>query len=217
MELDPVCVSIRRGLGWLYAVAREPESGVAVLRQAVVMNPEAVETRVTLGIVHEQAGQFREAEVALRTALELSPHDTHALVTLARTLARAGRRNEAERIAAEVRGLEASRYVSPRSRRWRSPGDADAVFAAPTGHTGNAGDGWSTSHRTSSILSGDPFEALVRLMRLGIGITTGPLRPAGAAYWSITLWMARSHTRQKSACRVNMMQLISGRYSPVAS
>jgi serine/threonine-protein kinase len=171
MELDPASVSIRRGLGWLYSVSREPESGVSVLRQAVVMNPEAVETRVTLGIAYEQAGQFGEAEVALRAALELSPHDTHALVTLARTLARAGRRNEAERIAAEVRGLEASRYVSPSdlAKLALGLGDADAAFAA-LDRAHRERRGWLVYLKVDPLF--DPvrgdlrFDALIRLMQL---------------------------------------------------
>jgi serine/threonine-protein kinase len=132
MELDPASVSIRRGLGWLYVVVREPESGIGVLRQAVVMNPEAVETRVILGIAQEQAGQLRDAETSLRAALELAPDDTPALVTLARTLLKAGRRQEVEQIAARVRGFEGDRYVSPSdlAKLALGLGDADAAFAA---------------------------------------------------------------------------------------
>jgi len=171
MELDPASVSIRRGLGWLYSVAREPESGVSVLRQAVVMNPEAVETRITLGIVQEQAGQLHEAETALRAALELAPQDTHALVTLARTVARAGRRDEAERIAAEVRGFEATRYVSPTdlAKLALGMGDADAAFAALE-RVRRERRGWLVYLKVDPLFDpvrGDPrFAELARLMRL---------------------------------------------------
>jgi TolB-like protein/Tfp pilus assembly protein PilF len=170
-ELDPASVSIRRGLGWLYAVARESESGVAVLRQALVMNPEAVETRITLGLVQEQSGQLREAEASLRGALEISPQDTHALATLARTLVRAGRREEAERVAAKVRGLEASRYVSPTdlAKLALGLGEFDAAFAA-LDRARRERRGWLVYLKVDPLfdpIRSDPrFGELMRLMRL---------------------------------------------------
>jgi serine/threonine-protein kinase len=156
--------------GWLYLLVVAGVGGGGA-RQAVVMNPEAVETRVTLGIVHEQGGQFREAEVALRAALELSPDDTHALVTLARTLARAGRRDEAERIAAEVRGFEARRYVSPSdlAKLAIGLGEADAAFAA-LDRAYRERRGWLAYLRVDPLfdpIRGDPrFARLLQLMRL---------------------------------------------------
>jgi serine/threonine-protein kinase len=171
MELDPVSVSVRRGLGWLYCVAREPESGVAVLQQAVVMNPEAPETRIVLGLAHEQLERFGEAEQAVRDALELAPADTHAMASLARILAKSGRRAEAERVGAELRSLDGSRYVSPTdlAKLAIGLGEADSAFAA-LDRAREERRGWLVYLRVEPLfdpIRGDPrFAELMRLLRL---------------------------------------------------
>jgi Tfp pilus assembly protein PilF len=171
MELDAASVSIRRTAGWLYGVAREPDQGVAILEQALIMNPEAAETHLILGIVQEQAGRYAEADVALREALALSPDDTHVLVTQARCAMHAGRPGEAFALAQRVRGLERHRYVSPSdlAKLAIALGEFDTAFPALQ-RAKEERRGWLAYLRVDPLfdpLRGDPrFAELLRAMRL---------------------------------------------------
>ena len=129
-ELDPASVSIRRGLGWLYYYARQPEPAIENLGRALMMNPTSHETLLIMGSVLSMAGREPEAEAALREALALSPGDTHAMAVLGRVLLRQGRAKEARAILTEFDAMARSRYVSPtdRAKLLLALGEYDEAF-----------------------------------------------------------------------------------------
>ena len=130
-ELDPASVPIRRGLGWLYHVARQSDVGVTHLQRAVAMDPTAEESHRSLALVY--LGQFDlvRAEAETREALRLVEHNPASLGLLAHIAARAGHEDEARGLVAELRAMASRGYVSPvaLATAYLGLGDVDAVFA----------------------------------------------------------------------------------------
>jgi tetratricopeptide (TPR) repeat protein len=65
-ELDPASVSIRRGLGGVYAYARRYEQARYHTERAIAMNPLAEESYRLLGMALFRMGRTEEAERVLR-------------------------------------------------------------------------------------------------------------------------------------------------------
>jgi serine/threonine-protein kinase len=130
-ELDPASVSIRRGLGWLYHVAHQPDLAVAHMQRAVAMDPTAEESHRTFALVHLGLPDLTQAEAAAREALSLVEHNPATLGLLAHILARAGRADEARGLVAELQAMAGRGYVSPvaLATAYLGLGDTDAVFA----------------------------------------------------------------------------------------
>jgi tetratricopeptide (TPR) repeat protein len=85
----------RVSLGALRLATFDPAGAVAVLQQAIRLDPKQEEARRFLGMALEAVGRSPEAMSQFRIAVELDPADTQARYDLARDLVRAEKFDEA--------------------------------------------------------------------------------------------------------------------------
>ncbi|HTX15955.1 MAG TPA: tetratricopeptide repeat protein, partial [Candidatus Baltobacteraceae bacterium] len=85
----------RVSLGALRLAIFDPAGAVAVLQQAIRLDPKQEEARRFLGMALEAVGRSPEAMSQFRIAVELDPADTQARYDLARDLVRAEKFDEA--------------------------------------------------------------------------------------------------------------------------
>jgi serine/threonine-protein kinase len=112
-ELDPASVSIRRGLGGVYAYARRYEQARYHTERAIAMNPLAEESYRLLGMALFRMGRTEEAERVLRESAALPGAGPYASATLGYVLAQRGKRDEANAICADLEAEAKVGYVSP--------------------------------------------------------------------------------------------------------
>ena len=112
-ELDPGSVSIRRGLGGIYAYARRYEQARYHTERAIAMNPLAEESYRLLGMALFRQGKVDEAERVLRESAALPGAGPYADATLGYVLAQRGKVDEANAICAKLEAAAEVGYVSP--------------------------------------------------------------------------------------------------------
>jgi serine/threonine-protein kinase len=112
-ELDPASVSIRRGLGGVYAYARRYEQARYHTERAIAMNPLAEESYRLLGMSLFRMGRVEEAEHVLRESAALPGAGPYADATLGYVLAQRGKVDEANAICAKLEAVAREGYVSP--------------------------------------------------------------------------------------------------------
>src|SRR5687768_3820316 len=112
-ELDPASVSIRRGLGGIYAYARRYEQARYHTERAIAMNPLAEESYRLLGMALFRMGRVDEAERVLRESASLPGAGPYADATLGYVLAQRGKLDEAQEICARLEAAAKVGYVSP--------------------------------------------------------------------------------------------------------
>ena len=112
-ELDPASVSIRRGLGGVYAYARRYEQARYHTERAIAMNPLAEESYRLLGMSLFRMGRAEEAERVLRESAALPGAGPYATATLGYVLAQRGKADEARSICAQLEAEADTGYVSP--------------------------------------------------------------------------------------------------------
>ena len=112
-ELDPASVSIRRGLGGIYAYARRYEQSRYHTERAIAMNPLAEESYRLLGMALFRLGKVDEAERVLRESSALPGAGPYAAATLGYVLAQRGEVDEATAIRRQLEEEAKQGYVSP--------------------------------------------------------------------------------------------------------
>ena len=112
-ELDPASVSIRRGLGGVYAYARRYEQARFHAERAIAMNPLAEESYRMLGMALFRLGRLEEAERVLRESAAGPGAGPYADATLGFVLAQRGKLAEAEAICEKLDAAAKQGYVSP--------------------------------------------------------------------------------------------------------
>jgi eukaryotic-like serine/threonine-protein kinase len=112
-ELDPASVSIRRGLGGIYAYARRYEQARYHTERAIAMNPLAEESYRLLGMALFRQGKVEEAERVLRESAALPEAGPYADATLGYVLAQRGKIEEANAICGRLEAAAKTGYVSP--------------------------------------------------------------------------------------------------------
>lgn len=112
-ELDPASVSIRRGLGGVYAYARRYEQARYHTERAIAMNPLAEESYRLLGMALFRMGRVEEAERVLRESATLTGAGPYARATLGYVLAQRGKVDEAAALCAALQQEAQHGYVSP--------------------------------------------------------------------------------------------------------
>ena len=112
-ELDPASVSIRRGLGGVYAYARRYEQARYHTERAIAMNPLAEESYRLLGMALFRMGRVDEAERVLRESAALPGAGPYADATLGYVLAQGGKLDEAQAICTRLEAAANVGYVSP--------------------------------------------------------------------------------------------------------
>lgn len=171
-ELDPVSVSVRRGVGSLYFYARDWAQAAQQLRRTLAMNPVSTETMMALAQALLFGGSAAEAEAVVRDGLLLAPEDTSLLAAMGRIHVARDRTPEARAIARHMEALRERRYVSPtdQAKLALALGDHDDAFA----HVERClveRRGWVAYCRVDPLwdpVRGDPrFSALLQRMRLG--------------------------------------------------
>jgi cellulose synthase operon protein C len=100
-------------VGKYLSMARQYEAGAAILRQAIVRQPNWTEPRIELGLMLNQAGEDEQALQVLRAVVELDPFNKRALNTL-----------KLQEELAGYKTLETDHFII----RYRD--DIDAVLAA---------------------------------------------------------------------------------------
>jgi eukaryotic-like serine/threonine-protein kinase len=112
-ELDPGSVSIRRGLGGVYAYARRYEQARYHTERAIAMNPLAEESYRLLGMALFRQGKVEEAERVLRESAALPGAGPYADATLGYVLAQRDKLDEANAICGKLEAAAKVGYVSP--------------------------------------------------------------------------------------------------------
>jgi eukaryotic-like serine/threonine-protein kinase len=113
-ELDPVSVSLRRSLGYLYFYARRYEQATYHLTRAIAMNPTSEENYRVQGLILSVEGQHDEAIRVLREGMELAGEGTtYTKATLAYARARIGDTSYAKQVLRELEEKRSHDYVSP--------------------------------------------------------------------------------------------------------
>jgi serine/threonine protein kinase/tetratricopeptide (TPR) repeat protein len=112
-ELDPGSVSIRRGLGGVYAYARRYEQARYHTERAIAMNPLAEESYRLLGMALFRQGKVEEAERVLRESAALPGAGPYADATLGYVLAQRHKLDEANAICGKLEAAAKVGYVSP--------------------------------------------------------------------------------------------------------
>ena len=112
-ELDPASVSIRRGLGGVYAYARRYEQARYHTERAIAMNPLAEESYRLLGMALFRMGRVDEAERVLRESAAMPGAGPYADATLGYVLAQRGKVDEARVICTKLEAAARNGYVSP--------------------------------------------------------------------------------------------------------
>jgi tetratricopeptide (TPR) repeat protein len=112
LALDPLSLAISTDLGATYYYAREYDSAVEQLREALEIDAGFVRAHLIMAAVEEQRGEFEEATARLRRVVEFSGDDAVVLSILAHSLAVAGKTQEARRLAVELQERAAQRYLS---------------------------------------------------------------------------------------------------------
>ena len=170
-ELDPVSVSVRRGIGSLYFYARDWTQSALHLRRALAMNPVSTETMMSLAQALLFGGRASEAEAVVRDGLMLAPEDTSLLAAMGRIHVAQGRTDEAVELDQRMKAMRDRRYVSPtdQAKLALALGWHDETFA----HVERClteRRGWVVYVRVDPLWDPvrlDPrFEALMRRMKL---------------------------------------------------
>jgi serine/threonine protein kinase/tetratricopeptide (TPR) repeat protein len=112
-ELDPASVSIRRGLGGIYAYARRYEQSRYHTERAIALNPLAEESYRLLAMALFRQGRAEEAERVLRESSALPGAGPYAEATLGYVLAQRGKVEEARAICTKLEETAKKGYVSP--------------------------------------------------------------------------------------------------------
>jgi serine/threonine-protein kinase len=112
-ELDPASVSIRRGLGGIYAYARRYEQACYHTERAITMNPLAEESYRMLGMALFRMGRVEEAERVLRESAALPGAGPYSDATLGYVLAQRGKGGDARVLCTKLESAASVGYVSP--------------------------------------------------------------------------------------------------------
>ena len=74
-------------LGWAYVRTKQPQKGVKILKEAILLDPENSEVLTKIGaVLLRDNDELDEAENFLKRALSLNPEQTEAIVNLARIM-----------------------------------------------------------------------------------------------------------------------------------
>jgi serine/threonine-protein kinase len=130
VSLDPASFSIRRSLGWLNYIARDPDEAIGHIRKAILANPTQPESHYILGQALMLKGSYAQARLAFREAAGPDMDRTDALSGLGRVAALEGKVGEAREYLDQLYRRRAERYVSPVDfvKLHNELGDRDQVF-----------------------------------------------------------------------------------------
>jgi serine/threonine-protein kinase len=112
-ELDPLSLTINTHLGWAFYFTREFDIAEQQLRKTIELDRNFVLAHFVLGQVLTQLRRHEEAIAELELALSLSPGLPSILSAVGYSSAVAGNKPKALEMLAQLRALQAKRYISP--------------------------------------------------------------------------------------------------------
>jgi tetratricopeptide (TPR) repeat protein len=130
VALDPASISIRRSLGWIHYIAREPDAAIEHVRKAIIANPTQQESHYILGQALMMKGSYAQAKTAFSEAAGPDRGHTNALAGMGRVAVLEGKVAEARGILDELYQKARERYVSPVdfAKLHNQLGDTDEAF-----------------------------------------------------------------------------------------
>jgi len=111
-ELEPLSVSVKAHVAYIFYFARRYDEAVVAGKKAVEMDAKSPVAHQRLGLAYEQIGMFPEAIAEFQKAVDGSNRIQLAVASLAHAFALAGKRAEAEKLLAELRDRSGREYVS---------------------------------------------------------------------------------------------------------
>ena len=111
-ELEPLSVSVKAHLAFIFYFARRYDEAIAAGKKAVELDAMSTVAHQRLGSAYEQTGMFPEAIAEFQKAVDGSNRVQLAVASLAHAFALAGKRAEAEKLLAELKERSGSEYVS---------------------------------------------------------------------------------------------------------
>jgi len=112
LELDPLSLVLKAGIGWQYYFAREYDQAIAALQKTLELDANFLFARDLLGQTYTQKGMHEQAIAEIEKAVALSNRRTLSLRALGHAYALAGKPEAARQILAELKQLAAQKYVS---------------------------------------------------------------------------------------------------------
>ncbi len=110
-DLDPLCMIIREGLGYVHVLCGDYPRALGVYRELADMDPGFYKAHASMGRVLSLMGKYDLAIEALERARELGGELSNILSALGEVLARAGRRAEALGVLNELEAMSQRRWV----------------------------------------------------------------------------------------------------------
>jgi serine/threonine protein kinase/Flp pilus assembly protein TadD len=128
-ELDPLSLSINRGLGDALYHARRYDEAIVQYQKTLEMDPSFFPTHFSLGRAFEQKGMYDQALAEYETLISLS-RDSLGITALGVIHAVMGKRGEAKKTIDELAALSKREYVSPHltAQVYAALGDKDQTF-----------------------------------------------------------------------------------------
>jgi serine/threonine protein kinase/Flp pilus assembly protein TadD len=111
-ELEPLSVSVKAHVAFIFYFARRYDEAVAAGKKAVELDATSPVAHQRLGSAYEQTGMFPGAIAEFQKAVDGSNRVQLAVASLAHAFALAGKRAEAEKLLAELRERSGREYVS---------------------------------------------------------------------------------------------------------
>ncbi len=112
MELDPLSLVLKAGIGWQYYFARQFDLAVAALEKTLEMDEYFLFAHDLLGQAYLQKGMHEQAIAEMEKAVALSHRRTLSLGTLGHAYATAARNKDAQSILDELLERAQQKYVS---------------------------------------------------------------------------------------------------------
>jgi serine/threonine-protein kinase len=112
LELDPLSLVLKAGIGWQFYFARQYNQAIAALQKTLEMDANFLFARDLLGQAYTQKGMHEQAIAEIEKAVALSNRRTLTLGALGHAYAQARKPEAARQILAELKQLAAQKYVS---------------------------------------------------------------------------------------------------------
>ena len=113
LDLDPISLIIKSGLGWAYLNAGKLDLAKSQLRQSIAMDPDFAQAHRVLGIVYLHEKKYQDAITEFKEHRELSGSSVWSLSNLGYAYTKAGQYDEANKILEEMETISKEKYVSP--------------------------------------------------------------------------------------------------------
>jgi tetratricopeptide (TPR) repeat protein len=124
VELDPLSLSINRGLGYVYFELRQYDKAIDQERKTLEMDPNYSPAHSILGRAYLEKGMYNEA------IAEFDKENNESMSNLGRAYAMAGRRAEAQKTLDQMLTQSKQTYVAPKflALTYAALGEKDKAF-----------------------------------------------------------------------------------------